>query len=76
MKKWVDNFIFCFTLSKWGDLYMDLKRISEIINKQKKEQAKIYFICMNKIIKENNLNGNKNKYTEYFLERNILYYNW
>lgn len=49
---------------------MDLKRISEIISKQKKEQAKKYFICMNKIIKQNNTFDKKEKYSRYFLERN------
>lgn len=49
---------------------MDSKRILEIISKQKKEQAKKYFICMNKIIKEKNDFDNKKKNVRYFLEFN------
>lgn len=49
---------------------MDSNRIPEIISKLKKEQAKKYYICMNRIIKENNAVDNKKQYIRYFLERN------
>lgn len=48
---------------------MDKQKLLELIKKQKKEQAKKYYICMNRIIRKNlRLYKNKN-YAKYFFDK-------
>ena len=47
---------------------MDEKRIDEIIKRMKKEQAKKYYMIINKIIKNNPKEYEDKDYAQYFLK--------
>ena len=49
---------------------MDKQKILEIIKKQKSEQAKKYYVCMNSIIKKKLKLYKDESYAKYFLKYN------